>query len=94
MLSGITAHPTVISLEYPTLCFLCFVDTQGNEAVVGEMQARWALSALTGRAPMPTTTVRKGYVEKRQKRFEVPDPPRFPQFVVYTKYVSAITSTV
>ena len=84
----------VMHPEYPTLNVLAQLSTLGNEAAVGEMQARWITSMLgTDRgtkyhtAQMKTECLAAADKLRTQK-------PLFPAFVSYLKYMDKLAEDI
>ena len=96
--------------QYPTLNFLTQVTCFGNEAIVGGLQARWAVNILSRSDQDKETDGAAGKTEgKRARR---PDMaaisrscqqlrdrfervrPLFPNFVTYSKYVDELATDI
>ena len=88
-------HRRIMHPEHPTLCFMGFVTCFGNEAAVGELQARWAVSELCGRSrsalPGPAALRRERDLTRAQLRAR---RPLFPRFVTYIPYCDALADDI
>eukprot|EP01065_Artemidia_motanka_P025507 TRINITY_DN3049_c0_g1_i1.p1 TRINITY_DN3049_c0_g1~~TRINITY_DN3049_c0_g1_i1.p1 ORF type:complete len:629 (+),score=190.11 TRINITY_DN3049_c0_g1_i1:65-1888(+) len=73
-------HPT-----HRNFIFCGMSTTDANEALVGEMQARWATAVLTGQADWPSKSDVQEFCRKRKERIDAVDPAytRFVRYVVY-----------
>lgn len=76
--------------RYPTLCFFSLISTLGNEAIVGEMQARWSIAALSGKMPLDLKTIQQGSLRRKKKILKT--KPQFPGFVLYVKYMDELAT--
>lgn len=81
--------------EYPTLNFFSQLSTLGNEAAVGEMQARWVVSMLSGGAASNVYTLSQIRALCKQARAKLQKTrPLFPGWVAYLKYMDALASDI
>merc|ERR1712086_733121 len=84
----------VMHPEYPTLNVLAQLSTLGNEAAVGEMQARWITSMLgTNRGSKYHTAQMKAECLAAADRLRT-QKPLFPTFVSYLKYMDKLAEDI
>ena len=83
----------VMHPRFPTLCFFGFITNLGNEAAVGELQARWAVGTLAGLRGVrrPTRDALAAACAKKRAWLQR-HKPLFPGFVQYIKYCDALAT--
>jgi len=83
----------ILSPRHPGLVFLGMFSSLGNETCVGEMQARWAIAALTGntQTPLPSADAMAEECERIQRKKEG-QHAAFPTFIAYTRYMDWLAS--
>ncbi|KAJ9443816.1 putative flavin-containing monooxygenase 2 [Diplonema papillatum] len=81
-------HPS-----YLTLCLCGLATTNANEALVGEMQARWTASMLRGRVRTPTPQDISTYIRERESLIHSVDPYHA-RFVRYVAYMDSLASDI
>eukprot|EP01064_Diplonema_japonicum_P009006 TRINITY_DN1647_c1_g1_i1.p1 TRINITY_DN1647_c1_g1~~TRINITY_DN1647_c1_g1_i1.p1 ORF type:complete len:595 (+),score=184.67 TRINITY_DN1647_c1_g1_i1:43-1785(+) len=74
--------------RYRTLSLCGLATTNANEALVGEMQARWQASVLLGKANQPTKEDIYKYIAERNAMIQSVDP-YFPRFIRYVAYMDS-----
>ena len=91
-----TIHQRVMALEAnePTLCFFGALTTLGNEACVGELQSRWAVAALTGKAAQALRIAEDTAASAAQRRKIADRSPLFPQFANYVTYCDGLAQDI
>jgi len=99
LLQWLQLYKYVMHPVHPTLCVFAIVNSLGNESLVGELQARWALSVLSGKSSAagggarPDRQEMASWVERRSAKVRR-SMPKFAQFVPYTKYCDELASDV
>ena len=83
-------HPT-----HPTFCVFAIVNSLGNESLVGELQARWALTMLSGSGagPCPSRESMARSVAERSAKVRR-QTPKFAGFVNYMKYCDELAGDI
>lgn len=76
-----------------TLFLLGGVTTLGNEACVGEMQARWAAAVLSGAVKLPWQREIDAHCRAQEQQV-VRRNARYPQFVQYLKYMDTLAEDI
>ena len=85
----------VMHPSHPTLCVFAMVNSLGNESLVGEMQARWALAVLGGGAARPCPSRERMTLEVARRSAQVRSrEPKFAAFVPYTKYCDDLAADI
>lgn len=86
-IEAMTLFKRILHPEHPSLGFLGFVTCFGNEAAVGELQSRWAVSILCARARVGLPSQR---LLQKERDLQLADlkrrRPLFPRYVNYIKY--------
>ena len=88
-------YKSVLAPSLPGLVFLGMVTSLGNETCVGEMQARWAVACLSGKAavPLPSSEAMSTTCQQRvQKRESLGFA--FPMFVSYVRYMDELAREI
>ncbi|CAK8990937.1 Flavin-containing monooxygenase 5 (FMO 5) (Dimethylaniline monooxygenase [N-oxide-forming] 5) (Dimethylaniline oxidase 5) (Hepatic flavin-containing monooxygenase 5) (NAPDH oxidase), partial [Durusdinium trenchii] len=74
----------------PSLMFLGFITSFGNETCIGEMQARWATAVLAGLIPTPRPEVVQADLDTLEQ-FLARTKPSVSGFVRYVKYMDSLS---
>merc|ERR1719473_1022203 len=85
-LMKLCVHPA-----YRNLVFCGMISTNANEAAIGEMQARWAVAVLTGRAEWPSPTQVDKFVRERGEFLET-TKAWYTKFVRYVAYMDDLAT--
>ncbi len=86
-------YKMILPPQHRTLVFCGLINTDANEALVGEMQARWATAMLMGKVDWPSQDVVDDFCKQREERVMEADPA-YTRFVRYVPYMDDLATDI